>query len=60
MAGIKKSYLIHQNLPTEPSVKYVKKAKMFCKTVFDDKSKQIQTWTVEKPQLYKKVNIVDK
>ena len=31
-------------------IKYVKKAKMYCKTTFDDKGKQHQEWTVEKPE----------
>ena len=36
------------NYPTTPSIKYVKKAKMWCKTSFDN-TKQVQEWTMEKP-----------
>jgi len=41
------------NLPTaeNPKITFVKKAKQWCTTYFDDKGKQIQEWSLEKPNL---------
>ena len=46
MKEIKKQ---HQNLPTKPKVKYVKKAGQWCKTTFKN-GEQIIEWFSEKPK----------
>ena len=38
-----------QNYPTKPSVKFVKKANMWCRTTFE-KGKQKIEWFSEEPQ----------
>ena len=40
---------IKQNHPTKPSIKFVKKANMFCKTYWLG-DKQIQEWSINKPK----------
>ena len=40
-----------QNLPTVPSIVWVKKALMYCRTEFNENGKQIQTWAENKDDL---------
>lgn len=48
---ISQAFKPKQNLPTAPLIKYVKKAKSWCKTEFNEAGKQIQTWSENKEDL---------
>lgn len=46
---MKKEIKPQQNYPTKAKIKYVKKARMFCRTIFKD-GKQVIEWFSEKPK----------